>query len=167
MRENISCQAPSIVRHARRNSNEANRGNLIGCSVPDRSLVLFVQELNVELRAVDAGQFAAAIGEASRGQQQEELLEIEAFNRALDGQHRIDIRYRGEQALPAPGSVDAHDANAKAVAEDDTPRSFGIVRHASKLFMCQSLFICQNLAMAAAFGAAIADNFAGAGAPLG
>src|ERR1700722_3307922 len=87
-------------------------------------LVLSDQKLDIDFDAVDANEFAPAIGQAGRRQQQEELLEIEALNRPLDSQHRIGIGYRIEHAVPAPRSVDAHDADAVAAAERHALLSF-------------------------------------------
>jgi hypothetical protein len=41
--------------------------------------LLALQKLDIHFRAVDANQFASAVSKAGRGQQQEELLEIEAW----------------------------------------------------------------------------------------
>src|SRR3954468_8752042 len=43
--------------------------------------VLSLQELDIDLGAVDADKFASTIGEAGGRQQQKELLEIEALDR--------------------------------------------------------------------------------------
>src|ERR1700735_571997 len=92
-------------------------------------LVLSNQKLDIDFHAVDANKFAAAISEAGRRQQQEELFEIETLNGPLDGQHRIGIGYRIEHAVPAPRSVDAHDADAVAAAEGYPLLPFVLVCH--------------------------------------
>ena len=88
-----------------------------------------LQELDIDLRAIDADQFAAAIGKAGRRQQQEEFLEVEALNLTLDGEDGVVIRYRIEQAVAPPCAVDAHDADAVSTAERYPFRCLAVLRH--------------------------------------
>src|SRR5260370_13217130 len=95
-------------------------------------LVLSFKELDVYFGAVDANQFASAIGEAGRREQQKELLEIETLYGALDGQYRFAVRNGVEQTVAAPRSVNAHDADAVSPAEGHALGSFGVVCHRSQ-----------------------------------
>src|ERR1700742_1058590 len=65
-------------------SGEACPGFSIGRFASGSSVALVLHELNFDLPAVDADKFAAAIGQTRQGQQQKELLEIEALDRAID-----------------------------------------------------------------------------------
>src|SRR5271163_3862515 len=65
----------------------------IGPLVCGRTRFLFpglrLQELDVHVGSVDADKFTSAVSETGGGQEQKELLEIEALDRTLDRQHGI------------------------------------------------------------------------------
>jgi hypothetical protein len=78
---------------------------------------LRLQELDIHIGSVDANEFATTIGKTRGRQEQKELLEIEALDRAVHRQHGVIIRYGLEQTIATPRSVDSHDANIIASAE--------------------------------------------------
>jgi hypothetical protein len=73
------------------------------------------------LIAGDAYQFAAAKRETRRRQQQEELPEIQSFERSVEAQPCAGLRYIDHHAVPPPGSIDPHDENGDAAFKPDTP----------------------------------------------
>lgn len=93
--------------------------------------VLASQETDVHLRTVDANELAPPIGETCRGQQQEELLEVETLDRPFHRQRGVGVRDRVELAVPAPGSIDRHETDVIAPAEGDPFRTLAILRHDS------------------------------------
>src|SRR6202022_4347727 len=110
----------------------SNQRILIGRGARPPFLVLSLQKLDIHLRAVDADKFASAIGQAGRRQQQKELLEIEALNGALHREYGVVVRYGVEEAIPAPRTVNGHDADAISAAERHAFRSLGVICHGSK-----------------------------------
>src|SRR6185437_10763921 len=81
--------------------------------------VLALEELDVHVGSVHPHQLAAPIGQSGRREQQEELLEIEALDRALDRQCRVIVGNRPELAIAPPCAVDGHDADIVTAAEGD------------------------------------------------
>src|ERR1035437_8147692 len=94
-------------------------------------LVLALQKLDIDFRAVDADKLASAVGQAGRRQQQKELLEIEALNGSLHGKYGVGVRYGIEETVSTPCPVNAHDADAKSVAERHAFLSFVAICHLS------------------------------------
>jgi len=90
---------------------------------------LGLEELDVHVAAVDANEFAAAVGKAGGRQQQKKFLEVEALDRALEREQGIRIRDGLEHAITAPGSVDAHDADVIASAERHAIQPFFLFSH--------------------------------------
>src|SRR6202035_1064003 len=107
-------------------------GVLAGRGARPPFLVPALQKPDIDLGAVDADELASAIGQAGGGQQQKELLEIEALNRAFDGEDGVVVRYGLEQAIAAPRSIDAHDADAIPAAEGHAFRCLAILGHWSE-----------------------------------
>src|SRR5258708_13143354 len=110
----------------------ADQGLMIGRAAAPLLLVLALEELDVNFGAVDANQFASAIGEAGRRQQQKELLEIESFDGAVDGQYGIVVRNGVEQAVAAPRSINTHHANAISPPHLPPSNPLPSVPHSSK-----------------------------------
>src|SRR5512143_1359872 len=106
-----------------------SRGRVVTGGRTALLLVLAAQELDVHLRAVDAHELAAAIGETGRGQQQEELLQVQPLDRSLDREDRVGVGDGVEHAVAAPSSVDGHDADIVAAAERDTLGTLAILSH--------------------------------------
>ena len=83
-------------------------------------LLLFLRnEADADFRAVDADQFASPKCQAGGGQQQEELLVSEHFERTLDfelGAGRRDVQ---QDAFAPPGAVDTHKVDGIPVFEMD------------------------------------------------
>src|SRR5258708_1947052 len=129
----------------------ADQGLMIGRAAAPLLLVLALEELDVNFGAVDANQFASAIGEAGRRQQQKELLEIESFDGAVDGQYGIVVRNGVEQAVAAPRSINTHDTDAISATEGHPFQPLGVVCHCSK----------RPIAAALGMAAATAGLFAG------
>src|SRR6266702_6335593 len=92
--------------------------------------VLAAQELDVHLGAVDAHQLAAAVGKAGGRQQQEELLQVQALDRAFHREDGVGVGDRVQLAVAAPGAIDGHDADIIAAAECYPFRAFSILCHA-------------------------------------
>jgi hypothetical protein len=95
-------------------------------------VLLSLQKLDVNFRAVDADKFASAIGQAGRRQQQKELPEIEALNGALDGKYGVVVRDGIQQTVAAPCPVNPHDTDAISTAERHALRCFVVIRHLSE-----------------------------------
>src|ERR1700744_6245973 len=78
-----------------------------------------LQEGHADLVAIDPGQLAAAVGQPGRRQQQEELLQMEALDRALDGELGAGLGHVLHGAIAAPGAVDAHHMCRYSALEGD------------------------------------------------
>ena len=63
---------------------------------------LGLQELNVHVGPIDPDEFATTIGETSGGQEQKELLEIEALDGTFHREEGICVRYGLKQAIATP-----------------------------------------------------------------
>src|SRR6266851_630068 len=124
---------------ARRAASAADDSVLLCLDARLLFLVLSLEKLNVNLGAVDADELATPIGQTGRRQQQEEFLEIEALNGSIDGKYGVSVRYRVEQTVAAPRSVDAHDTDAISAAERHAFRCFVLIRHLSATHHCSDL----------------------------
>jgi hypothetical protein len=71
----------------------------------------------MSVRPIDPDEFATTTGETSGGQEQKELLEIEALDGTFHREEGICVRYGLKQAIATPGPVDGHDANVMAPTE--------------------------------------------------
>src|SRR4029078_8524796 len=78
-----------------------------------------LEEIDADLVAIDPGQLAAAIGKAGGGQQQEELLELQALDGTFDAELRAGFRDVFHHALSAPSAVDTHHMRGDATFEYD------------------------------------------------
>src|SRR5580693_8117716 len=81
--------------------------------------VAWLEEIDPDLVAVDPGELAAAIGKSGGRQQQEELLQMQSFDRALDGELRTGLGDVFHDAVAPPGAVDAHHVRGYPALEGD------------------------------------------------
>lgn len=84
---------------------------------------LRLEELNIHIAAVDANEYAAAVGKTGGRQQLKKFLEVETLDRAPDREQRIRIGDGPEQAISAPGFINAHDADITAARPNVTRSS--------------------------------------------
>src|SRR4029450_1396860 len=99
---------------------------------PDRFLP-FLPLRNETSISVPLTLTSSAIGQPGRRQQQEEFLEIEALDGALDGKRRVVIRDGVQHAVASPGAVDGHDTDVITAAERTPPRSLVLLGHPTAL----------------------------------
>src|SRR5262245_48175205 len=71
-------------------------------------LVALLEEIDADLVSVHPGQFAAPIGEPRRRQQEKKFLQVQTFDRALDGELGSDLGDVLHDAVAPPGPVDPH-----------------------------------------------------------
>src|SRR5262249_29362228 len=78
-----------------------------------------LQEADADLVALDVDQLSFAVGVADRRQHEEELVELDVLDAALDRELGAARRDHLDVALAPPGAVDAHDARLEARLEHD------------------------------------------------
>src|ERR1700738_4982705 len=82
-------------------------------------LVALLQEIDADLVAVDPTELAAAVGEAGGRQQQEEFLQVQALDGAVDREFGAGLRNVFHRAFTPPGAVDAHHMRGDPTLECD------------------------------------------------
>src|SRR5262249_25315794 len=90
-----------------------------------------LQEAHADLVALDVDQLALAVGVADSRQHEEELVELDVLDAALDRELGAALRDDLDVAFAPPGAVDAHDARLEAGFEHDLvcPFEFGFLAH--------------------------------------
>src|SRR5215471_7848968 len=83
-----------------------------------------LQEAHADLVALDVDQLAFAVGVADRRQHEEELVELEVLDAALDRDLGAARRDHLDVAFAPPGAVDAHDARLEPRLEHDLVGAF-------------------------------------------
>src|SRR5215472_304859 len=86
-----------------------------------------LQEAHADLVTLDVDELAFAVGIADRRQHQEELVELEVLDAALDREFGAALRDHLDVALAPPRAVDAHDPRLEAGFEDDLIGAFELV----------------------------------------
>src|SRR5439155_1373400 len=83
-----------------------------------------LQEAHADLVALDVDELAFAVGVAHRRQHEEELVELEVLDAALDRDLGAARRDHLDVALAPPGAVDSHNARLEASLEHDLVSAF-------------------------------------------
>src|SRR5215475_5177326 len=111
---------------------QSNSGRCGPCLFP---LVALFEEVDADLVAIDPSQLAAPVGQSGGRQQQKKFLEVQALDRALDGELGAGLGDVLHRALAPPGPVDSHHMGRYPALEDDAIAfaSFGARCHASSL----------------------------------
>src|SRR3954447_9815602 len=76
-----------------------------------------LDEIYADRVAIDPGQLAAPVRQASGREQQEKLFQGEPLDRAFDGELGAGLRNVFHGAIAAPGAVDAHHVRLEAALE--------------------------------------------------
>src|SRR6516165_4535465 len=88
--------------------------------------VALLEESDADLVAIDPGQLATTIGEPGGRQEQEKFLQVQAFDRSLDGEFRAGFRHVLHSAIAPPGAVDSHHMRRYPALEGD---AVAVARH--------------------------------------
>src|SRR3954463_10240235 len=79
-----------------------------GCGTRLFLLVAELEKVDADLVAIDPGELAASVRKSGGRQQQKKLLQMQAFDRAVDGQFGAAVGDVLHGAVAPPGAVDTH-----------------------------------------------------------
>src|SRR5579883_313228 len=86
-----------------------------------------LQEAHADLVSLDVDELAFAVSIPDRREHEEEFVELEVLDAALDRELGAALRDHLDVALTPPRAVDAHDARLEARFEDDLIGTFELV----------------------------------------
>src|SRR4051812_31586615 len=98
-----------------------------GCGTRLFLLVAELEKVDADLVAIDPGELAAPVREPGGRQQQKKFLQMQAFDRAVDGQLGAAVGDVLHGAVAPPGAVDTHHLGRDPALENN-PAVAALVR---------------------------------------
>src|SRR5262249_14945726 len=115
-----TCAARARFKHLAATAGLRNELLVLAEHRPGAALAFrLLQEAHADLVALDVDQLALAVGVADRRQHEEELVELDVLDAALDRDLGAALRDHLDVALAPPSAVDPHDARLEARLEHD------------------------------------------------